>query len=275
MTSSGLGYLYQLAAVACWTSLFFLPLIRQPTLVMGGDSDPLVPVANARILAALIPNATLQVFSGGHIEPLADPGVASRSSAFGVSAFRGLTRGATGYFVDDDCASFRVSKGVQMSLAAKLRRAPLRIATGAFILNAGIGKLKADEGTAAALHGMGSGAYPVLKKVEPKVFIKVLAVGEIAVGTALLLPTGAGRTGRNRAHRVRRQPARDVRPHPDAARQVSAPQPGRHRRRQGRVDARLGNQPDRRRRTERITDHRHRLTIRRRGPAPPVVNHPG
>ncbi len=76
-TSSGLGYLYQLAAVACWTSLFFLPLIKQPTLVMGGDSDPLVPVANARILAGLIPNAQLQVFSGGHIEPLADPGIAS------------------------------------------------------------------------------------------------------------------------------------------------------------------------------------------------------
>ena len=34
-TSSGLGYLHQLAAVACWTSLFFLPLIRQPTLVHG------------------------------------------------------------------------------------------------------------------------------------------------------------------------------------------------------------------------------------------------
>jgi hypothetical protein len=81
-----------------------------------------------------------------------------------------------------------MSKGVQMSLAAKLRRAPLRIATGAFILNAGVGKLKADEGTAAALHGMGSGAYPILKKIEPKVFIKVLAAGEIAVGTALLLP---------------------------------------------------------------------------------------
>jgi poly(3-hydroxyalkanoate) depolymerase len=76
-TSSGLGYLYQLAAVACWTSLFFLPLIRQPTLVMGGDSDPLVPVTNAGILAGLIPNATLEVYSGGHIEPLADPSIAS------------------------------------------------------------------------------------------------------------------------------------------------------------------------------------------------------
>jgi poly(3-hydroxyalkanoate) depolymerase len=77
VTSSALGYLYQLVAVACWTSLPFLPLISQPTLVMGGDSDPLVPVANARILAGLIPNATLQVFTGGHIEPLADPGIAA------------------------------------------------------------------------------------------------------------------------------------------------------------------------------------------------------
>ena len=76
-TSSGLGYLHQLAAVACWTSLFFLPFIRQPTLVVGGDSDPLGPVANSRILAALIPNATLQVFAGGHIEPLADPAIAA------------------------------------------------------------------------------------------------------------------------------------------------------------------------------------------------------
>ena len=35
---------------------------------------------------------------------------------------------------------------------------------------------------------MSSGAYPVLKKVEPKVFIKVVAAGEIAVGATLLLP---------------------------------------------------------------------------------------
>ena len=76
-TSSGLGYLHQLAAVGCWTSLFFLPLIRQPTLVLGGDSDPLVPVANARILAGLIPNGTLHVFTGGHLEPLADPAIAT------------------------------------------------------------------------------------------------------------------------------------------------------------------------------------------------------
>ena len=48
---SGPGYLYQLAATASWSSLPFLTLIRQPVLVMGGDDDPIVPVANARILA--------------------------------------------------------------------------------------------------------------------------------------------------------------------------------------------------------------------------------
>jgi len=48
----------------------FLPLIRQPVLVMGGDDEPIVPVANARILAALTPNATLHIYPGGHVEPL-------------------------------------------------------------------------------------------------------------------------------------------------------------------------------------------------------------
>ena len=50
-----------------------------------------------------------------------------------------------------------------MSLAAKLRRAPLRLATGAFILNAGVGKLSLDEGTAGYLHGAGAGAYPYME----------------------------------------------------------------------------------------------------------------
>jgi hypothetical protein len=57
-----------------------------------------------------------------------------------------------------------------MSLSAKLRRAPLRLATGAYILNTGLTKLNADDETAKSLHGMASGTYPVLGKLEPKVF---------------------------------------------------------------------------------------------------------
>jgi hypothetical protein len=75
-----------------------------------------------------------------------------------------------------------------MSLAAKLRRAPLRISTGAFILNAGLSKLAGDDDQAKAIHGMASGAYPVLEKVPPKPFHKTLASGEVALGAALLLP---------------------------------------------------------------------------------------
>jgi poly(3-hydroxyalkanoate) depolymerase len=62
------GYLHQLAAGAVWTSLPFLRLIRQPTLVMGGDDDPIVPLVNARIMARLIPDGRLHVFHGGHVE---------------------------------------------------------------------------------------------------------------------------------------------------------------------------------------------------------------
>jgi poly(3-hydroxyalkanoate) depolymerase len=61
------GYLYQLAAGAGWTSLPFLPLIRQPTLIVSGDDDPLIPLANARLMHSLIPRAQLHVFHGGHL----------------------------------------------------------------------------------------------------------------------------------------------------------------------------------------------------------------
>jgi poly(3-hydroxyalkanoate) depolymerase len=64
---SGAGYAYQLAAGAGWTSLPFLPFLRQPTLILSGDDDPIIPVANARILHRLIPGARLHVFAGGHL----------------------------------------------------------------------------------------------------------------------------------------------------------------------------------------------------------------
>ena len=76
----------------------------------------------------------------------------------------------------------------RMSLSAKIRRAPLRIAAGAFIANSGLGKLSADDATAGQLHGMAAGTYPFLAKVDPKVFVKGLAVGELALGGLLLAP---------------------------------------------------------------------------------------
>jgi poly(3-hydroxyalkanoate) depolymerase len=61
------GYYYQLAATTGWSSLPFLPLLAQPTLVLGGDDDPIVPVVNARMIARLVPRARLHVYRGGHL----------------------------------------------------------------------------------------------------------------------------------------------------------------------------------------------------------------
>jgi poly(3-hydroxyalkanoate) depolymerase len=63
-----MGFLYQNTAALGFTTLPLLPLIRQRTLVLTGDDDPIIPVANGRILAAGIPHATLHIYHGGHVE---------------------------------------------------------------------------------------------------------------------------------------------------------------------------------------------------------------
>jgi pimeloyl-ACP methyl ester carboxylesterase len=67
------GYLYQLTAGAGWTSLPLLPLLRQPTLVLAGDDDPIIPRVNGHILASLIPHARLHTYHGGHVELVLRP----------------------------------------------------------------------------------------------------------------------------------------------------------------------------------------------------------
>jgi poly(3-hydroxyalkanoate) depolymerase len=68
MAGSRVGYLHQLLAGAVWTSLFALPLIRQRTLIVAGYDDPVVPVVNARIMARLLPHATVHMHAGGHVD---------------------------------------------------------------------------------------------------------------------------------------------------------------------------------------------------------------
>lgn len=62
---SSRGYWQQLWAVQGWTAVPWLRSVEQPTLVLAGDDDPLVPVLNGRILASLIPHARLVVVRGG------------------------------------------------------------------------------------------------------------------------------------------------------------------------------------------------------------------
>lgn len=66
------GYYYQLAATAGWSSLPCLRLLRQPTLVLAGDDDPIIPLTNAKVMARLIPRARLHVYHGGHLAVLTD-----------------------------------------------------------------------------------------------------------------------------------------------------------------------------------------------------------
>ena len=59
------GYLYQLLAMLGWTSAPALPFLRKPTLILMGDDDQIVPLANGRFLNSLIPDSELEIMEGG------------------------------------------------------------------------------------------------------------------------------------------------------------------------------------------------------------------
>jgi pimeloyl-ACP methyl ester carboxylesterase len=72
-----LAYLHQMGAVSSYNPRGRLGAIRAPTLVVHGEGDVVVPLANARRLADAIPNAELMTWAGaGHLyatdEPCAD-----------------------------------------------------------------------------------------------------------------------------------------------------------------------------------------------------------
>ena len=57
----------------------WLRTLRQPTLVLAGDDDPIVPLINGRILAWYIPDARLHVVrDGGHLFLLEGPAQMAR-----------------------------------------------------------------------------------------------------------------------------------------------------------------------------------------------------
>lgn len=68
------GYFFQMAALAGWTSALALPLLDRPVLVVAGENDEVVPPANARLLAALVPHARLEIVKGaGHLLMFSHP----------------------------------------------------------------------------------------------------------------------------------------------------------------------------------------------------------
>jgi poly(3-hydroxyalkanoate) depolymerase len=65
--ASDRGYLYQVLAMTGWTSLPWLWSLKQPTLILSGSDDPIVPPINARLMARLMPNARLEILDDGHL----------------------------------------------------------------------------------------------------------------------------------------------------------------------------------------------------------------
>lgn len=69
---SQLGYVYQMMAVYWWSSLWMLRNIKQPTLVLAGNDDPLIALVNMELIAKFIPNSEMRVFDDGHLFLLTD-----------------------------------------------------------------------------------------------------------------------------------------------------------------------------------------------------------
>lgn len=70
----------------------------------------------------------------------------------------------------------------------KLSHIPLRLVTGAFILNSGLSKRGLPAEAAGNLQAMAANAVPQVKSMEPQAFGRALSTGEIALGAALLTP---------------------------------------------------------------------------------------
>lgn len=61
------GYEQQMMAIAGWTSLWWLRCLPQRTLILAGRDDPLVPVANARLMHGLLRASELEIVNDGHL----------------------------------------------------------------------------------------------------------------------------------------------------------------------------------------------------------------
>lgn len=61
------GYYGQVRAICGWTSLPWLHKLKQPTQIIAGALDALIPIANQMLLASQLPDARLKVYPAGHL----------------------------------------------------------------------------------------------------------------------------------------------------------------------------------------------------------------
>ena len=70
----------------------------------------------------------------------------------------------------------------------RLRNLPTRLTTGGYIFHSGLDKWNMDAESAAGMHKMAAGSFPMLEQLQPTTFIRLLAAGEMATGAMLLAP---------------------------------------------------------------------------------------
>ena len=75
-----------------------------------------------------------------------------------------------------------------MRLYLAPRDVPLRLVTGAYIAHSGLEKWRGSEEQANGVHGTAAKAFPILRPIPPRRFLRVLAAGEILTGSLLLNP---------------------------------------------------------------------------------------
>ena len=73
-------------------------------------------------------------------------------------------------------------------MSIKLSHLPLRLATGAFLVNSGMTKLSLSVDEAKQLQGFAAGSLPLVGQVSPELFGRGLAIAELTLGGALLAP---------------------------------------------------------------------------------------
>ncbi|MFY2824210.1 alpha/beta fold hydrolase [Ruegeria sp. MALMAid1280] len=61
------GYFAQVNALCCWSSIPWFGQLMQPTQIIGGAFDTLIPIANQMLLAALKPDSSFRIFNAGHL----------------------------------------------------------------------------------------------------------------------------------------------------------------------------------------------------------------
>jgi len=114
------GYYYQLASGIGWTSLPRLPRLAQPTLILAGDDDPIIPLVNAKIMHRLIPRSELHIYHGGHLDLATD----AKSLAPVVEAFLTAQTGDGTGAAHDEPGRIRRLRGRAGGLRARMLGRP-------------------------------------------------------------------------------------------------------------------------------------------------------